>query len=582
MPLQSAVTSTVVSHFESAVADTLVSERTGEQSPSRSAVVVSSVSSHFSVGGIPANLPLQGAVGHSEPHARAHSQQYTHTYSPSTWELPTYTGRGRSTASIPTSAVSTLCVTTQPCHTTTFTSGFDTYRSQRAPDYGHTSSTYTPAFQPMAMAQEWGRTVPSPSGQYYPTMGHSPVLPGTQWRSPVNPAVSWPSPWRQGPLPPVMAGQQGPVHYEQPVFSDPHSLSVPAPPPPLSASHQSDVEGASGDEEEEEDIASSSRAFAEAVQLVYQSVPPTECPVSAPDPSNEDELTASFHILTSKPNTAKSNRKLPFAPCVDKIVDTIQSELTGAIPFRGGPRRKPRYHPQGMYINQYPLVTRPAGSSTYDLVPGKFAQAFPLLDEEAKPMMNPSALKSYSVRAEDFHKLDASARLSARVANSTFLLLSALTRELGNFENVATSSDELSGPWQNICTLIGQAARSVTVQAEVACRASAAIVLMRRDHVLTNLPLEKDAVRHARLLPWSGPLLFGGQFQEVLRKNEELQKHKLAFEQLAVAKQQQARAPVIFPARKTTSVKKPYSRRRGQYRSRKSNTSKSAGGQQRK
>ena len=90
MPLQFGVISTV-SHFESAVADTPVSERTGEESPSRSAVGVSSVSSQFSFGGIPANFPPQGSVGRSEPHARAYSQLYTHSYFPNTekssWEL---------------------------------------------------------------------------------------------------------------------------------------------------------------------------------------------------------------------------------------------------------------------------------------------------------------------------------------------------------------------------------------------------------------------------------------------------------------------------------------------------------------
>ena len=50
MPLQLGVTATSVRHFESAMADTpVVSERTGEQSPSRSAVWVSSVSSHLSL-----------------------------------------------------------------------------------------------------------------------------------------------------------------------------------------------------------------------------------------------------------------------------------------------------------------------------------------------------------------------------------------------------------------------------------------------------------------------------------------------------------------------------------------------------
>ena len=58
--------------------------------------------------------------------------------------------RGHFTAPMP---ASNTIVTTEPCHIF----GFDTYRSQRAPVYGHTSGIYTPAFQPMAMAQEWCR-----------------------------------------------------------------------------------------------------------------------------------------------------------------------------------------------------------------------------------------------------------------------------------------------------------------------------------------------------------------------------------------------------------------------------------------
>ena len=66
--------------------------------------------------------------------------------------------------------------------------------------------------------------------------------------------------------------------------------------------------------------------------------------------------------------------------------------------------------------------------------------------------------------------------------------------------------------WRDASLLLTQAARSVVYQAELDTRTAATLALMVRDHLLQLLPLEKEAVRKATLLPWWGPLLFNGLF----------------------------------------------------------------------
>ena len=98
-------------------------------------------------------------------------------------------------------------------------------------------------------------------------------------------------------------------------------------------------------------------------------------------------------------------------------------------------------------------------------------------------------------------------------------------------------------------------------QAELDTRISATLVLILRDHLLPLLPLEKEAVRKARLLPWSGPLLFNGQFDSIMKENEQMLKQSLAAEQLTVARAQVARSALPRTASKQASGKKSQSKK---------------------